>query len=435
MTEIQPGPRESEKAILVGTFNPKLKTRRDYHDPDIEDSLDELKQLAVTAGAQVVGMLACRLDRVNPGTFINAGKVREITDMVEELGAQLVIFDDELSPRQTRNLETAFKIRAIDRRALILDIFAQRAHTREGQLQVELAQLMYLLPRLTGMWTHLERQRGGIGLRGPGETQLEVDKRLIREKMRRLKRELEKVKNSRALQREKRRKAQTAQVVLVGYTNSGKSTLFNTLTQADTFAEDKLFATLDPTTRKLNLPNHREVLMTDSVGFIRKLPHELVEAFKATLEEVQNADLLLHVIDCSDALWESHKRATEAVLQELNSLEKPLIEVYNKIDRLNGRFGVAHSPRRVFVSALTGENVDNLIDKIQDVLSGDHLRVKLLLPQGRGDLLAVVHREGRIIEQDFQADFVEMTVDLPTKRVEQWKKSGFVIGEFASPGL
>lgn len=418
-----------ERAILVGTFTNKLKTRREFHEPDIEDSLEELRQLALTAGAEVIESLACRLDRVNPGTYINKGKVQEIEVIISQTQANLVIFDEELSPRQTRNLEEIFKVRTIDRRALILDIFAQRANTKEGQLQVELAQCMYLLPRLSGMWTHLERQAGGIGLRGPGETQLELDRRILKEKMRRLRQDLERVKNTRHLQRDKRKRSAVAQVVLVGYTNSGKSTIFNKLTEGDVLAEDKLFATLDPTTRKLNLPNHREVILTDSVGFIRKLPHELVEAFKATLEEVQNADLLLHVIDCADPLWESHKRATEQVLTELDCLHKPILEVYNKIDKLALPFSLAQSPRRLFVSGLTGEHLDKLVEKIQEFLSGDHLRVRLMLPQGRGDLLALVHREGRIIQEDYQPEFVEMTVDLPAKRVEQWKKSGFVIVE------
>jgi len=217
----------------------------------------------------------------------------------------------------------------------------------------------------------------------------------------------------------------------VGYTNSGKSTLFNVLTSSEVLAANQLFATLDPTTRRIVLPNHREVLLTDSVGFIRKLPHELVEAFKATLEEVQNADLLLHVIDASDPLWESQKRSTETVLSELESLNKPMIEIFNKIDRLHPeQTRVAQSPRRVFISALKGENLETLLERVAEALSSDFTRVRLLLPQGRGDLLAVIHREGRIIEQEFKSDHVEMTVELPEKRIEQWKKFGFVISDY-----
>ncbi len=421
-----------ERTILVGTYTPKLRARRDFDDPDVEDSLEELDQLTQSAGGLVLEKMACRLDRINPGTYINKGKVREITEHAHLLGADLIIFDDELSPRQTRNLEEAFGIRTIDRRALILDIFAKRAHTREGQLQVELAQLLYLLPRLTGMWTHLERQKGGgIGMTGPGETQLELDRRVIKEKVRRLKKDLERVKNTRHLQREKRRRSQIHQMVLVGYTNSGKTTLFNRLTQSEGQGANKLFATLDPTTRRILLPSHREVLITDSVGFIRKLPHELVEAFHATLEEIQEADLLLHIIDSSEPLWESHKRATEGVLADLNCLDKPILEVYNKIDQHKTRkFGLAASSRRVFVSALTGENLPGLIERLDEFLEDDHKRVRVLLPQGRGDLLALVHREGRIIEQEYRADYVEMTVDLPVKRIEQWKKNGFVIADY-----
>jgi GTP-binding protein HflX len=421
-----------ERAVLVGTFNPRLKSRREVTEPDIEDLLEELKQLTISAEGEVVDIIAARLDRINPSTFINLGKANEIAESVRDLEADLVIFDDELSPRQSRNLEEVFGVRTIDRRALILDIFAKRAQSREGKLQVELAQLMYLMPRLTHLWSHLERQRGGgIGMTGPGETQLELDKRMIRNKISQLKKELQKVENTRHLQRDKRKRSLTPQVVLVGYTNSGKSTLFNQLTESAVIEANKLFSTLDPTTRKVMLPNHREVLLTDSVGFIRKLPHELVEAFKSTLEEVKNADLLLHVIDSSDLLWESHKRATEQVLKELDCLSKPILEVFNKIDRLSEHSNkLASSSRRVFVSALQGENLDMLLARVAEGLAGDFNRVKLLLPQGRGDLLAVVHREGRIIKQDFKADYVEMTVDLPVKRVEQWKKFGFIISDY-----
>ena len=416
---------------MVGTYSPIRKFTKPGLEPAVEDTLDELAQLAVSADVEVLDQVICRLDRINPRSYINKGKIEEIAGLVELKSADLVIFDDELSPSQNRNLEESIDVRVVDRRALILDIFAKRAKTSEGKLQVELAQLMYMLPRLTRMWTHLERQKGGIGLRGPGETQLEIDRRLVKEKMRRLKDDLKKVQNVRKLQREKRKRIPIAQAVLVGYTNSGKSTLFNRLTEADVLAANQLFATLDPVTRKLQLPNHREIVLTDSVGFIRKLPHELVDAFKATLEEAQNADILLHVIDSSDPLWESHKQATEQVLLELECLDKPIIEVYNKIDRLpEGQFAIVRSPRRVFLSALTGEGMDRLLEKLSDSVEGGRSRVKLIFPQSRGDLLAVVHREGKIIEQNFENDFIELVVELPIKRVEQWKHLGFVVVDY-----
>lgn len=424
-----------EKCILVGTFNPKSRFKNPL-EPEVEDSLEELEQLCIGTGAEVLQKISCRLDRINPRSYINRGKISEIADLVKATSANLVIFDDELTASQNKNLEQDLNCKVVDRRALILDIFAQRARTAEGKLQVELAQLIYVLPRLTRMWTHLERQKGGIGLRGPGEKQLELDRRMIKEKVQRLKADLQKVRNSRRIQREKRKKTPVPQVVLVGYTNSGKSTLFNTLTSGDVLAADQLFATLDPTTRKLHLPNHREVLLTDSVGFIRKLPTELIEAFKATLEEVQEADVLLHVIDCSDPLWESHKRATEKVLSDLDCLEKPIIEVYNKIDCIpQAEFGIAQSPRRVFISALKSLNLEVLKDRISELLDSQHRRVKLVFPQGRGDLLALVHREGKIIEENYEADYIEMTVELPNRRVEQWKKEGFVIVDYSPLAL
>ncbi|MGA0163338.1 MAG: GTPase HflX [Bdellovibrionota bacterium] len=417
-----------ERVILVGTFSNRRSAFKE--EVSVEDSLEELKQLTLSAGAEVDEIFPCRLDRINPRTYINKGKIEEIIRILEFKKVDLIIFDDELSASQNRNLEKELNVRVIDRRALILDIFAKRARTAEGKLQVELAQLMYTLPRLTRMWTHLERQKGGIGLKGPGETQLELDKRMIRTKMRRLKEELKSVVRTRHLQREKRRRVPVPQVVLVGYTNSGKSTLFNRLTNSKVLAADQLFATLDPLTRQVMLPHHREVLLTDSVGFIRKLPHELVEAFKATLEEVQMADVLLHVMDASDPLWESQKRATEIVLDELGCMNKPIIEVYNKIDRLpQNEFGIAQSPRRVFISALEGINLTNLTERLSQLLESERKRVRLILPQSRGDLLAIIHREGNIVEQDYQAEFMELTVDLPIKRVEQWKKLGFVLIE------
>jgi GTP-binding protein HflX len=251
---------------------------------------------------------------------------------------------------------------------------------------------------------------------------------LIRNRIGRLKDELKKVQNSRKIQREKRRSIPVPQAILVGYTNSGKSTLFNQLTEAGVLAADKLFATLDPTTRRIELPGHFEVLLTDSVGFIRKLPTELVEAFKATLEEVQNAELLVHVIDASDPLWESQKRATEKVLEELDCLHKPMLEVYNKIDRLpQNEFGIAQSPRRVFVSALQALHLDKLKEKIAEILGHGREKVRLVLPQGRGDLLAIAYREGNILEQAYESDRMELTVELPKKRIDQWKREGFVV--------
>jgi GTP-binding protein HflX len=390
--------------------------------------MDELHQLALSAGAKVQAEVVCRLERINPRSFINKGKIEEIAQMIPVQKINLIIFDEELSASQNKNLEEALGIRVVDRRALILDIFAKRARSSEGKIQVELAQLMYVMPRLTRMWTHLERQKGGIGLKGPGETQLELDKRMIRDRVARLKEDLKKIENARRLQRDQRKRNSVPQVVLVGYTNSGKSTLFNKLTNSDVVAEDQLFATLDPTTRRVKVEDHFEMVLTDSVGFIRKLPHELIEAFKSTLEEAKTADLLLHVIDCSDPLWESHKRATEQVLEELECLDKPCLEVYNKIDLLGeGQSPLAQSTRRVFISAKEGQNLEILVQKILGTLSEGRQVVRLMLPQGRGDLLALVHREGKIMEQEYEADYVRMTVELPNKRVEQWKKQGYVI--------
>lgn len=423
---------QGERTLLVGTFSKGFRARSPEPAPDVEDSIEELRQLALSAGAEVIDVVLARLERINPRTFINKGKVEEIRQLIDFHKIDLIIFDDELHPGQARNLENDLKKRVIDRRALILDIFAKRAQTREGQLQVELAQLIYLLPHLTGMWTHLERQKGGIGMRGPGEKQLELDRRVIKEKIGRIREDLEKVRNARALQREKRRKIPVPQVVLVGYTNSGKSTLFNRLTEGGVLAANQLFSTLDPTTRKLRLPNHHEITMTDSVGFIRKLPHELVEAFKATLEEVQNADLLLHVMDASNPLWDSQRRAVEQVLTDLGCLNKPLLEVFNKIDKIGdlvSQFG--QSSRRVFVSALEGDNLEALLIRIGEWLEASHRQVRVLLPQGRGDLLAVIHREGRIIEERYEPDYVFMTVELPVRRIEQWKKHGFVLSDHA----
>ena len=297
-----------------------------------EDSLDELAQLALTAGAEVVGTTIQRLSKPNPNHYLGKGKLQELVKLCPEVGYDVVIFDDELSPLQQRNIEEALKLKVIDRTALILDIFGRRAKTREGRLQVELAQHQYLLPRLAGQWSHLERLGGGIGTRGPGETQLETDRRLIRQRISHLKDEIEQVRKHRALYRRHRRRQGLPVVAIVGYTNAGKSTLLNALSHADVLVEDKLFATLDPTTRQLILANGRRVLITDTVGFIQKLPATIIAAFRATLEELEEADLLLHVIDMTHKNAVEQNRAVEGILKELKLEEKPRVTALNKVD-------------------------------------------------------------------------------------------------------
>ena len=319
-----------EKAVLVGVELPS----RDHKLP-LDESMEELERLAETAGATVLTKFAQQVRNITPATLIGRGKVDEIQKSLSENHADLIIVDEDLTPAQQRNLEAAFKIRVIDRSQLILDIFAQRARSNEGKLQVELAQLEYLLPRLTRQWTHLSRLGGGIGTRGPGETQLEVDRRRIRERISHLKHRLETVERTRALQRKERHEVPFPTVALVGYTNAGKSTLMNTLTRAGVFVEDKLFATLDPTTRALRLPSGDKVMLVDTVGFIHKIPHSLIEAFKSTLEEVSRADLLLHLVDLANPLFEEQVRVIENVLDEIGAGELPTLLVPNKTDRIS----------------------------------------------------------------------------------------------------
>src|SRR6476659_290597 len=322
--------RRPERALLIGLEKEGVSKW------DLRDSLEELRELASSAGAQVVNTVTQKLPRPTAPYYIGRGKAELIKESFQEQQVTSVIFDNELSPAQGRNLENLFARKVLDRTQLILDIFAQRARSREGRLQIELAQLQYLLPRLTRMWTHLSRQSGGIGTRGPGETQLEVDRRRVQDRIARLERELEGVRKVRSVQREGRRRHQWPVAAVVGYTNAGKSTLLNLLTGAGVLAEDRLFATLDPTTRSLRLPTNQNVLLTDTVGFIRKLPHGLVEAFKATLEEVVQADLLLHVVDVGHPQAEEQIQAVNTVLEEIGAAGKPTLMVFNKIDQLNG---------------------------------------------------------------------------------------------------
>jgi GTP-binding protein HflX len=349
----------------------------------LEQSLDELAQLANTAGAVVVGRLTQKLHQPSKNLYIGKGKLDELIELKDSSGANVIIFDDELSPLQQKTLEEALKVKIIDRVALILDIFASHAQTHEGKLQVELAQHEYLLPRLAGQWSHLERLGGGIGTRGPGESQLETDRRLINKKIQRLKKQLDDVKKHRMLYRQQRRKSGIPIVALVGYTNSGKSTLLNALSKAGVLAEDKLFATLDPTTRRINLPDKTVVLLSDTVGFIRKLPHSVVSAFRATLEELTEATVLLHVVDFSSGTAAEQCEVVEDVLKDLEISDKPVITVLNKMDALleSGKKWteeealayfenqeIKNQENAVIISAAKGWGLKNLLEKINNVV-------------------------------------------------------------------
>ena len=406
-----PPPRATEKTILVGLEHDGV-TRL-----DLEDSLNELRELAATAGASVVDTVTQKLQHPTAPYYIGKGKAEEVGALCTEHGAGSIIFDDELSPAQGRNLESVTSKKILDRTQLILDIFARRARSREGRLQIELAQLQYLLPRLTRMWTHLSRQTGGIGTRGPGETQLEVDRRRVQERIARLQKDLEEVRKHRAIQREGRARHQWPVVAIVGYTNAGKSSLLNRLTKAGVLAEDKLFATLDPTTRQFVLPNKLKVLFTDTVGFIRKLPTTVIESFKATLEELKSADLLVHVVDLSHSQWEEHIAATEEVIRELEADGKHTLIVFNKIDRLANAEAVdaalARHPQSVAISVKTGESLEQFVDELQNQLSAWRLRQKFRIPQSASLALAELHRAGHVVAITYEDDDALVTAHIP----------------------
>lgn len=371
----------------------------------VEEHLDELERLADTAGASVVGRLTQQLDRPVPGTYLGSGKLDELRDMVVEREATLILFDDELSPAQGKNIEEVTGTRVMDRAELILDIFATRARTAEAKMQVELAQLEYMLPRLTRMWTHLEKFRGGIGMRGPGETQLETDRRLINHRIRILKERLADVQRSREVQRQGRRSIFRA--ALVGYTNAGKSSILRGMSGVqDVFVEDRLFATLDPLTREVELEDGYRVLLTDTVGFIRKLPHHLVASFRATLEEVVEADLLLHVIDVSHPAWEEQRQVVDQVIGELGAQDRPMQYVFNKADLLDGATLAAveariHNliPDALFVSAAAEGGLDPLRDSLLARLKEQRPVVEVRVPVTDGKLLAEVYREAEVVDQ------------------------------------
>jgi GTP-binding protein HflX len=412
--------RRSERVFLVGV---ELKNRSQAEG---DDSLKELSELATTAGAEVVGEGLQKMAAPCARTFIGTGKAEEFARLCRGADVDTVIFDDELSPAQSRNLEKVFECKVLDRTSLILDIFAQRARTREGKLQIELAQLQHLLPRLTGFWCHLSRQKGGIGMRGgEGETQLETDRRRVQERIARISRELEVVRRQRSTQRMGRQRKHWALASIVGYTNAGKSTLLNTLTGAEVFAADKLFATLDPTTRRLRLPTNQNVLLTDTVGFIRKLPHGLVEAFKATLEEVVQADLLLHVVDVSHAQAEEQIKSVDAVLGEIGAAGKATLMVFNKIDRLNGslgvlqRFGENH-PRGVAISATTGQGVPSLLAELGSQLRPIREFMELEVPHDQTGVIARLHEVAQVVERDYNGGAARFKVRIPPHLREEF---------------
>ncbi|MCX6934693.1 MAG: GTPase HflX [Verrucomicrobia bacterium] len=403
--------RPLERALIVG-----LETHKSGR-WEVGESLDELGLLVHSAGGEVADRATQKLDAPVAPTYIGSGKAAELARVAKEKKADTVIFDDELSPAQARNLEEIFSCKVLDRTQLILDIFAQRAKSREGKLQIELAQLVYLLPRLTRMWTHLSRQSGGIGMRGPGETQLEVDRRRVQERITRLERDLAEVRKHRTIQREGRLRQHWPVAALVGYTNAGKSTLMNRLTHADVVTENRLFATLDPTIRQFRMPNGVRVLLGDTVGFLKKLPTHLVEAFQSTLEEVSFSDVLIHVVDASHPQREEQRRAVDEVLQKIGAGEKHTLTVWNKADRLENWSGLEREasrvPHGVVISAQTGQGMPRFFDELALMLTAWSMEVHLRVPQSEGALLALLTRVGRILDTRYEGNDVELTAHIP----------------------
>ena len=409
-----------EKAVLVGVERPGMRW-------NISSSLAELERLADTAGADTVAVTTQKLDSPNPRTFVGSGKVEEISRLCRSTGADLIIFDDELTPSQQSNLEKSVDrdLKVIDRTALILDIFALHATTKEGRLQVRLAQNQYLLPRLRGMWSHLASNRmgGGVGSRfGEGESQLEVDRRLVRKRITTIKRELAHLAEVRAVQRESRYESGMFKVSLAGYTNAGKSSLLNRLTNADVLAYDKLFATLDSTTRKYELPEGREITLTDTVGFIQKLPTTLVEAFKSTLDEITGSNLILHVVDASSDEFEEQIVAVEEVLEQINAQTLPRVLVFNKCDLLTieQQEALANRYDALLVSAETGEGIDQLVDRIAHVASAQDTHLDVVVPYQRGDLASKAHERCRILTEEHIETGTHLTMLVPKAYVDEF---------------
>lgn len=414
MQNVAQGP---EKAILVGV---EWRGNRIW---DLESSIEELLELVDTAGARVVATLLAKIDKPTPTYFIGSGKANELAALTQESGADLIVFDDDLSPAQSRNLEKISKVRVIDRTQIILDIFSRRARTKEAQFQVELAQLRYLLPRLTGQWMHLSRQEGGVGTRGPGETQLEVDRRRAKTRILKLEKELKAITSERETQRKRREKTGVPLVSIMGYTNAGKTTLFNRLTTSRNLAEDRLFATLDATVRKKELEGHRIVLFSDTVGFIRKLPHHLVESFKATLEEVIHSDLLIHVVDISDPLYQEKHAVVLQVLGKLGAESISRMTVLNKIDLLEGPERILRWERGgekvIPLSAQSGQGVDSLLAGVSEFFKKSFVRMKVFIPHQANDWVSFLYREAHVIKKKYEENGAFLEIEISSHLVSK----------------
>ena len=398
-----------ERVILVGV--------QESFSEDVEESLDELAELCETAGALVVGRVIQNREKIHPGTYVGKGNIEEIALLMEELGATGIVCDDELSPAQLNNLEKELDCKVMDRTLIILDIFAARANTSEGNIQVELAQLRYRAARLVGLRNSLSRLGGGIGTRGPGEKKLEMDRRLIHARISQLKAELAQVQKHRELIRSKRKKDQMVVAAIVGYTNAGKSTLLNTLTDAGVLEEDKLFATLDPTTRLLELPGGQNILLTDTVGFIRKLPHHLIEAFKSTLEEAKYADIIIHVVDASNPQKEKQMHVVYETLKDLGVKDQPILTLFNKQDRIENPeiLKDMKADKTLKISAKTGQGLDDLKDELEKILRARSILLERVFPYEKAGLIQIVRAKGQLLEEEYRGDGIYVKAFVPAE--------------------